>query len=204
MLAPLPTGSRGGAHLHPVYTGGCSQGQMPMGEQSLGLPLPTDLQFVPVTQTRGIQGAPCLPSWWAGGQRCPQEARVSRTGAGKGSGQRVSTAVSGCSGQALGRRTTAWKLHLPQGMGRVSCSERWSPWGAWRPCGSFATPSAKALRDEPSKTVSSAMACPSCARPWPSTGASTSATWLGTSLCGWSRAPQSPVSRPWWPQPVWA
>lgn len=41
MLAPLPIGSQGGAHLYPVYTG-CTWAYA-HGGPSLGLPLPTDL-----------------------------------------------------------------------------------------------------------------------------------------------------------------
>lgn len=93
---------------------------------------------------------------------------------------------------------------LPQATGRVSYCERWSPWGAWRPCGSYATLFAKVLPAEPSKTGSSAAAPPSCARPWPSTRASTSGTWPRMRLCGWSGVPQGLVSQLWWQQPAWA
>nr|XP_031543052.1 DNA-3-methyladenine glycosylase isoform X2 [Vicugna pacos]XP_031543053.1 DNA-3-methyladenine glycosylase isoform X2 [Vicugna pacos] len=100
-----------------------------------------------------------------------------------------------------GRATALGALSLPQGMGHVSCCEPWSPWEAWRPCGSCAVPSAKVPQAEPSKTVSSATAPPSCARPWPLTRASTSGTWPQMKLYGWSRGPGS---LRWWQQPEWA
>lgn len=46
-----------------------------------------------------------------------------------------------------------------------------------------------------SRTVSSAVAPPSCARPWPSTRALTRGTWHKMKLYGWSMVPWSPVSQ---------
>lgn len=72
-----------------------------------------------------------------------------RTVAGRVGLGRVSS-VSPAAWLGPDRRTTAWKLHLPQGRGTVSLLERWSSPGGLEAMQSFVT-SAKALRTSPQR-----------------------------------------------------
>ena len=98
---------------------------------SLGLPLPTDLRVSASHANQRKPGSSMPP------QLVGMRPEVPVGGTGEQDGWQAEdlgrvSSVPRRSGWASDR-TTAWKPHLPQGTGRASCSERWSPWGAWRP-----------------------------------------------------------------------